>query len=721
MDTGAEVSVVPDGTLNHLELRKTSKQLCGSDRKQLDVLGELSVTLSFKDRSCVQTIYVVRQLKQSLLGLPAIQALHLLAHVDGVATPISWPDRYPALFTGLGTFQGDYEIQLKQDAKPFSLFTCRKVPLPMRKKVKEELICMESLGVISKVEEPTEWCAGMVVVPKKSGSVCICVNFRQLNESVLREIHPLPTVDETLAHMSGARVFSKLDANCGFWQIPLAENSRHLTVFITPFGRYHFNKLPFDISSAPEHFQRRMSNILSGHEGVLCHIDDVFVFGRNQQEHDARLQKAFDAIQEAGVTLNRDKCEFNKESIVFLGHVINEQGISPDPARTSAILKMKRPESITELRRFMGMVNQLGKFSPNLAEISQPLRELLSSKNAWVWSSSQEDAFRQVKTELTKPTVLQMHDPQTLTKISADASAYGLGAVILQKAHSQWKPVAYASRALTPTEKRYSQIEKEALAIVWACEKFSEYIVGKEIEIETDHKPLVPFLSKTDFSSLPPRILRFRLRLTRFKYKIFHVPGKLLYTADTLSRAPVDSNPSNKQEADTEEFVQAVVAYLPAGKERLDEYRQKQQLDAVCSQVIEYCKSGWPAREAITAELLPYWSVRSEISLADDLLLYHNRIIVPKELQLDTWHKIHHGHQGIVRCRHRISSAVWWPGVMKRVEELLKKCPECLKTTSPPREPLMQTLLPSHPWERVAADLCHWKGSTYLIVVLKIL
>ena len=137
---------------------------------------------------------------------------------------------------------------------------------------------------------------------------------------VCSEIHPLPTVSETLAH----EWCSGIDANCGFWQVPLAENSRHLTTFITPFGRYHFNKLPFGISSAPEHFQCCRSNILAGHEGVLCYIDDIFVFGRNQQEHDARLQKVLETV---GVTLNRDKCKFNK-SIVFLGHVVNEQGLT---------------------------------------------------------------------------------------------------------------------------------------------------------------------------------------------------------------------------------------------------------------------------------------------------------------------------------------------------------------------------------------------------------
>ena len=214
-------------------------------------------------------------------------------------------DQYSSLFTGLGTFKDGYSIKLKPDPRRFSLFTPRNVPLPLRKKVAEELARMESMGVITRVNQPTDWCAGMVVVP---GGVRICIDFRPLNESVEREVHPLPTVDETLGQLSGATLFSKLDANCGFWQIPLDEQSRHLTTF---------NKLPFGISSAPECFQKRMSDILVREEGGLCHVDDVLIFGQTKQQHDTRLHRVLQKIKEAGVTLNKEKCEFNQESLYF--------------------------------------------------------------------------------------------------------------------------------------------------------------------------------------------------------------------------------------------------------------------------------------------------------------------------------------------------------------------------------------------------------------------
>ena len=225
---------------------------------------------------------------------------------------------------------------------------------------------------------------------------------------------------------------------------------------------------------------------------------------------------------------------------------------------------------------------QLGKFTPNLAEMTQPLRELLSKSKSWTWGPAQSTAFTKVKQELSKPTTLALYDPSASTKVSADASAFGLGAVLLQKSESTWKAVAFASRSMTETERRYAQVEKEALATAWACEKFADFIIGKHIQIETDHKPLVPLLGSKDLDRLPPRILRFRLRLDRFSYDIRHVPGKELYTADTLSRAPVYSLTSQDvktQQELAELCMKSTISHLPASDQRLDAYKKAQVND----------------------------------------------------------------------------------------------------------------------------------------------
>ena len=638
LDTGAEVTALSQGAYETLSgtppLSTPTKILCGPSRKPLQVVGQCQLDLTHNGRSSHQQVFVVKGLRSNLLGLPAITALRLATRLEETTADTLTPtpsistttstgptvskyihDRFRNLFQGLGNMGEDYEIKLKPGATPFALFTARRVPLPLRKKVAEELQRMEAMGVISRVDVPTPWCAGMVVAPKKSGSVRICVDLKPLNRSVLREVHPLPRVDDTLAQLSGAKLFSKLDANSGFWQIPLSPASRLLTTFVTPFGRYCFNKLPFGISSAPEHFQKRMSRILIGLDGVVCQMDDILVFGSNKAQHDARLHAVLKRIEAAGVTLNKQKCEFGKTSITFLGHRIDETGIRADPDKTKAIREMKAPTTVTELRRFLGMVNQLGKFTPHLAQLTQPLRGLLSKGTAWIWGPDQSDAFSRVKDELSKPTILALYDPQAPTTVSADASSYGLGAVLLQESDKQWRPVAYASRSMTETERRYAQIEKEALAITWACEKFSGYILGMSIRIETDHKPLVPLLTDKQLDCLPPRVLRFRLRMDRFTYSIHHVPGKDLNTADTLSRAPLPSTVHNTDQEELAELLMAThVSHLPASRERLETYRQAQHADPICSTLMEYCRTSWPDRYSLRPETKPYWSIRGELS-----------------------------------------------------------------------------------------------------------
>ena len=717
VDTGAEVTALSEKTYNLLhesvpQLQKSTHKLRGANRAPLDVLGVAKMKLIYNSKLTTQEVFVVRDLQHNLLGLPAIRDLEIITGINAVELNI--PDQYPALFTGLGTFKGEYTIKLKPDAQPFSLFTPRNVPIPLRDKVKQELHRMESIGVISRVNVPTPWCAAMVVVPKPNGTVRICVDLKPLNESVMREVHPMPKVDVTLAQLNGAKVFSKLDTNSGFWQVPLAKESRLLTTFITPHGRFCFNKLPFGITSAPEHFQRRMSEILDGLPGVVCHVDDVLVSGKDQKEHDSRLNTVLQRIQAAGLTLNRGKCQFSCSKIVFLGHVIDANGISADPQKTEAIRKMKPP---TTVRRFMGMVNQLNKFSPHIAQLSQPLRELLKSNTTWIWTPNHDEAFLKLKNEVSSPRVLAHYDCNAETKISVDASSHGLGAVLLQHQDNRdWKPVAFASRSLTDTESHYAQIEKEALTLVWSCEKFSDYVLGKQFLFETDHKPLVPLLGNKRLDSLPPRVLRFRLRLMRFQYSITHVPGKTLYMADTLSRAPI-CMVTEEISSDVEMFMQSVVSALPATKDYLDTYRTAQRQDHTCSQLMQFCNSGWPDRHILKGELNKYWQIRANLTVNDNLLLFSSRIVVPVAMRTETLRKIHQGHQGFQKCRSRVTTSVWWPGITKSLESFIKACPECQQTIPSQREPLLSTPLPNHPWEKVAMDLFDLKGKTYILLV----
>ena len=724
IDTGAEVTVISPQTHKDIgspKLHPPQRILRGPSNRKLQVKGQFTGKLCRGKKEVEQQLYVVKNLRRQLLGCPAIEQLDLIARIGTVqnATRETIMEEFPSLFRGLGKLQGDYTIQLREGATPFALGVPRRVAIPLMKQVGEELKRMEQLGVIAKVSQPTEWCAGMVVVPKNNGKVRICVDLTRLNESVCRERHPLPAVEQTLAQLAGATVFSKLDANSGFWQIPLSQESALLTTFITPFGRYCFHRLPFGITSAPEHFQRRMSSLLEN-VGVICMMDDILVHGRTTEEHDERLTKVLCRLEKAGLTLNRDKCQFSKTQVKFLGQVIDHNGIRPDPDKVAAIQNVPTPTNVGDVKRFLGMVNHLSKFSPNLSDKTKPLRDLLIKSNQWVWGEPQQKAFQEIKEGLVSSTVLALFDANRETVVSADASSYGLGAVLLQKQpDGELKPISYILRSLTPTEQRYAQIEKEALAFTWACERFCDYLVGIPFHINTDHKPLVPLFSSKKLDELPIRVQRFRLRMMRFSFTISHVPGQSLLVADTLSRAPLATSVSDDTslQLQTAAYVKAVVQSLPASEKQLERIKQHQQEDEVCQQVVSHCQSGWPLRQELMGPVRCYYPVATELSIADGLLMRGNRIVIPAALRLEMLDRIHTGHQGISKCRERARQSIWWPGLSKQLEELVKCCAECCRVQNQRAEPLIPSKLPEYPWQKVGTDLFEWKKDNYLLIV----
>ena len=722
-DTGADVTIISKDTFDDQFgdklLRKSSSKLRGPDLKEIKICGYFNTDIKYGTHSISTEVYVLPNSAQLLsrevcekLGLINFNMPKQIGHIQQDVV-----QKYPQLFNGLGKLQTEYDITISPDATPYAVHSPRRISLPLHKKVKAELERLQSLGVITPVTEPTPWCAPIVVVPKSSGDVRICVDLTKLNAAVCRERHILPSVEHLLGQMAGASVFSKIDANSGFHQIPLSKRSQLLTTFITPFGRFAYQRLPFGITSGPELFQREMQNTLEGLGGVVCLMDDIVVYGQNRAEHDQRLEAVLNKLHKSGITLNKDKCAFYQEELEFIGQVVGKNGISASPKKTAALLEMPEPQNIHELRRFLGMVNQLGKFVPNLSEKTDPLRSLLSKQNAWVWGPAQDKAFQQVKQTLTTTPTLALYDVHLPTKVTADSSSYGIGAVIMQQHPEGWRPVAYASRTLTITEKRYAQIEKEALAVTWACEKFEDYILGLNFTLETDHKPLVPLLGHRDVELLPPRLQRFRLRLMRYSYVIQHVPGCELYTADTLSRTPLSSTADQSFETETNSFVNSVISCLPASDVRLEQIRSHQKEDETCRLLMSYCQDGWPDRNKLHGTINQYWPFRSELTMVDGLLLRGSRIIIPSSLRLEILDSLHEGHQGISKCRSRAQQSVWWPGLSTQIAELIQNCRHCSQFAKNHPEPLETTQFPDSPWSKVASDLFEYKQKNYLLVV----
>ena len=363
---------------------------------------------------------------------------------------------------------------------------------------------MESESVIKKQTEPTDWVNSMVVVPKPNGKVRICIDSRDLNKAVLRGHYPMKSIEDILLEIPEAKVFSKT------WMLFPDTGKlnfvQKLCTFNTPLGRCSFTRLSYGLKSAGEVYQRSVSNMVHDIEGCEAIVDDILIWGKDIEEHDKRLKQVLDRIREHNMKLNRDKCEFRKSSISYVGHVLTGQGCKPDPEKVRAVKEMPPPTNVKELQTLLGFVQYLAKFIANMSDITAPLRQLLEKDIQWHWDLEQQSAFDLLKDEMTNAPVLRFYDPKKQLVLSVDASSKGLGSVLLQEG----QPIAYASRALTKSQQNYAQIEKETLAITFGCRKFHQYVYGREVIVESDQKPLQAIFSKPLFKS-PLRLQRLLL------------------------------------------------------------------------------------------------------------------------------------------------------------------------------------------------------------------
>jgi hypothetical protein len=324
--------------------------------------------------------------------------------------------------------------------------------------------------------------------------------------------------------LSGAKVFSTLDALNGFWQIELDPESSKLCTFNTPFGRYKFLRLPYGISSAAEVFSKRFKDIFQDIDGCEPYVDDLIVWGKDKQEHDYRLSQVLKRAREQNIKFNLKKCKFAQNSVVYMGHIISSEGLKVDGEKISAIINMPKPKCKKDVERFLGMITYVGKFLPKVSDLTSPLRELLKNSSCFQWNHEQEKAYNDLKSLLVQKPVLQFYDVSKPVVLSVDSSSEGVAGVLLQNN----LPVAYTSKALTDVQKRWAQIEKEMYAVVHTCEKFHQYIYGKHITVESDCKPLETIYKKPLINS-PPRLQHLLIRLQKYDVSIVYKPGKQLF------------------------------------------------------------------------------------------------------------------------------------------------------------------------------------------------
>ena len=355
-----------------------------------------------------------------------------------------------------------------------------------------------------------------------------------LNRALKRCHQPVQTIDDILPELGKTKVFSKVDCSNGYWQVPLSSEASLLTTFATPYDRYKWNRMSFGISPAGEIFQKRLDQVIEDLDGVKTVADDILVIGNGDsldeaiKDYDEKLTRLLERCRERGVWLNKERICLKKSSVPYIGHILTPEGVKADPAKIEAILNMKRPNDVAGVQRIMGTINYLSKFLPQLSELSEPLRQLTKKDVAFVWNSVHDQAFAKLKQLVTAPPVLKFYEQDKELVIHCDASETGLGAALMQKG----RPLAYTSRALTPAERNYAQIEEELLAIVFAAERFHQYTYGRPVKVDSYHKPLETIFTTKPLASAPHRLQRMLMRLQLYDLHVSYKKWAHLLLAD---------------------------------------------------------------------------------------------------------------------------------------------------------------------------------------------
>ena len=458
-----------------------------------------------------------------------------------------------------------YIIHLEENAIPCRVTKCRNVPFAYMDKLKEEIKKLTEEKIISSVTEPTEWVNPIVITPKKnSEDIRLCVDFRHLNKYCKREYYTSKTVQEAVQMIQAdkAQYFSKFDAKKGYHQCNLDEKSKNLTTFITPFGRYRYERAPFGLNSIPEHYNRRMEEALSGLECVTRVVDDILIYGATPEEHDANVRKFLQRCREQKIRLNEAKFNYGQTEIEFAGVIVTKEGFRPNPELVKAISEFPPPTSVTEMRSFQGTVNQLAPYDSELSKKLEPIRHLLKVKNGTIkLTESELKAFEDVKCHLTSPNTLAFYTPNKPIRVFTDAACKsGFGFVVQQQQpDGTWKPLLCNSRVLTSAEKNYAPIEAEMAALAWALKKAEKFLKGpKSFVVYTDHQPLVSMVNKKRLDEVSNERLRSKLmKISDFRFTVEYIKGSENVAADAFSRHPV-SQPDAEDISESDELVNIV-------------------------------------------------------------------------------------------------------------------------------------------------------------------
>ena len=724
LDTGAAKTVIAHRVAKSWakHFRPATGALRAANGGDIPMCGTVRVTINDGDRSTTCEAWVARGLsREAILGVDEMRALGYVTRkfVDACGCNISMRDelinQYPDVFQdklmhrAMSGTPMSVELDDLKGLKPLKVLTVRQTPLHMQEMGRQLIADLVGCGILRKVTEPTDWVSPAKFVLKPGGKkVRLVTDYRRLNKYVKRPVHPFPSPTDVIRMLEpGTQVFAKLDAIHGYYQVPLDEKSQLLTTFLLPDGKYCYTGAPMGLSSSGDEFCARTDEAFSGLSFVSKIVDDILVQAPNEEILRSRVVQILDRCQKFGITLSKAKFDVGKR-VTFAGHVFTPEGVRPEPAKVDALTKFPPPTNVSELRSFLGMANQFGKFFPELTGLISPLQELLKKEVAYLWTADLQECFERAKKFLTSDRVVRPFIRGASTQLVTDASKLnGLGYILLQRHNEEYRVVQCGSRKLTSCERNYASVELECRGLVWAITECAFYLTGAQFTAVTDHKPLLGLFAK-HLTELPnERVRRDMEKVADFRFELEWCPGKDNVIADALSRAPVETEgvfpTTNEVALDSAD---------PALQPLFDAAHSNDYV-----KLVDLVKEG----KQRDPEARPYTDVWDRIEIRTfpqgRLLFVDDRIVVPRGARELVLKLLHKAHAGITKTTLHAKEHFYWPGMNNDVVQTVGRCEACTSLRPKQCEPELYTEDATYPFEKVSSDLFELDGRHYLVVV----